>query len=119
MDGTSRDVRTLFEEDLPRRLADFPELPERVDAVLQVEIAGEGGGTWANDLKRDGGQQRVQLGADPTAACRIRIAAGDFADLLAGRQRWTDAFVQGRIALDGDLLLALKLRKLFAELSGA
>jgi hypothetical protein len=119
MDGTWHEARTVFEEDLPRRLADHPDLPARVDAVLQVEIAGEGGGTWAIDLRRDAGPQRVRPGPDPAAACRIRISAGDFADLLAGRQRWTDAFVQGRIALDGDLLLALKLRKLFAELSAA
>jgi putative sterol carrier protein len=118
MEGMSHHARTLSAEELPRRLADHPELPERVDAVHQIEIASEGGGTWAIDLTRDGGPERVRQGPDP-AACRVRIAAGDFADLLAGRQRWTDAFVQGRISLDGDLLLALKLRELFAELSGA
>ena len=75
MDGTPHDTRTLLGDELPRRLVEHPELPERVDAVLQVEIAGEGGGTWAIDLRRAGGPHR----------------------------------------LDGDILLALKLRKLFAE----
>ena len=84
-----------------------------------MEIAGPRGGTWAIDLTRDGGPDRVARGDDPRTRVRIRIAEGDLANLHAGRQRWTDAFVRVRIDLRGDILLALKLRKLFAEATRA
>ena len=108
-------ARTVFEQAVPALLAARPELADRVDAVLQVEIAGEGGGVWAIDLTR-GAPPSVRPGTDPAARCRIRIGSEDFAELLDGRQRWTDAFVRGKIAIEGDLVLALKLRKLFADL---
>ena len=107
------DVRRVFEEDVPAALAAHPELSDQVDAVLQVEVTGDGGGAWAIDLRRDH-VPRVLPGAYPDPACRIAIARDDFAALMDGRQRWTDAFVQGRIRFDGDLVTALKLRKLFA-----
>jgi hypothetical protein len=110
------DIRAVFEEEAPRQLARHPELAEQVDALLEVEIAGEGGGVWAVDLRRDHAPPRVSAGpqADPTV--RLRIARDDFAERLAGRQRRTDAFVQGKIAIGGDLVTAIKLRKLFAAL---
>ena len=109
------DARTVFEQELSAVLAARPELADRVDAVLQVEIAGEGGGVWAIDLTRANAPPTVRPGEDPAARCRIRIGGEDFAELLDGRQRWTDAFVRGKIAIAGDLVLALKLRKLFAD----
>lgn len=113
------DTRNVFEHTVPATLAAHPELAERVDAVLQVEIAGEGGGVWTIDLRRRDAPPTVRPGLDPTARCRIRIASEDFADLMAGGQRWTDAFVRGKIAIAGDLVLALKLRALFADLTPA
>ena len=111
------DARTVFEQELPTALAARPDLADRVDAVLQVEIAGEGGGVWTIDLTRDSALPFVRPGEDPAARCRIRIGSEDFAELLDGRQCWTDAFVRGKIGIAGDLVLALKLRKLFADLA--
>ena len=51
-----------------------------------------------------------------TRAALAAIATTDCADLLAGRLRWTDACVEGRIGLAGDILLALKLRRHSVEL---
>ena len=106
------DPRTVFDEAVPAQLAAHPELAERVDAVLQVDIDGTAGGTWSFDLRRDHAPPTVAPGPHPEAKVRVRIDAADFRDLMDGRQRWTDAFVRGKIRFEGDLVVALKLRNL-------
>ena len=113
------DPRRVFEEMVPAQLAAHPELDDQVDAVLQVDIAGPDGGSWSIDLRRDHAPARVDPGPHPEAKVRIEITAADFRDLMAGRRRWTDAFVEGRIRFDGDLVTALKLRKLLAAYAPA
>ena len=113
------DPRSVFEEMVPARLAAHPELADQLDAVLQVDIAGPEGGSWSIDLRRDHAPARVDPGPHSEARVRIEITAADFRNLLAGRRRWTDAFVQGGIRFDGDLVTALKLRKLLATSTAA
>lgn len=111
------DVRKVFEEDVPAALAAHPELSDQVNGVLQVDISGDGGGAWTIALLR-GQAPRVLPGTHPSPTCRIRIEGGDFVELMDGRQRWTDAFVHGRIAVEGDIVTALKLRNLLASFAG-
>lgn len=111
------DVRTVFEEDLATQLAQHPELAKEVDAVLQIEITGEGGGTWTIDLSKEHAPPKVIPGEHSKPKVRFRIAHDDFIDLMSGKQRWTDAFVRGKIDVKGNLLTAMKLRKLFAAYS--
>jgi SCP-2 sterol transfer family len=113
------DVRSVFERRVAEQLAAHPELAERVDAVLQVEIDGPTGGAWTIDLTRKNAPPRLTPGKSDHAKVRIAIAESDFADLIAGRQRWTDAFVKGKIDVEGNLVTAIKLRTLFAQLSNS
>lgn len=106
------DPHTVFGQAVPAQLAAHPDLAERVDAVLQVDIDGPDGGIWSIDLRRDHAPPTVAPGPHPAAKVRVRLAAADFRDLMAGRQRWTDAFVRGKVRFDGDLVVALKLRNL-------
>lgn len=108
------DPRTVFAETVPERLAAHPELAAQVDAVLRVDVDGPDGGVWTIDLRRDHAPGTVVPGPHPAAKVRVRIVDADFRDLMAGRQRWTDAFVRGKIRIEGDLVLALKLRTLLA-----
>jgi hypothetical protein len=113
------DVRAVFEEQVAAELARRPELAAQVDAVLQVEIAGAGGGIWAIDLTRAHAPPSVVAGAHVGPAVRITIAHDDFVDLVTGNQRWTDAYVRGKIDVRGNLVTALKLRTLFAAVDAA
>jgi hypothetical protein len=106
------DIPTFFENEVPHLLAARPEVAEQVNALLLVEIAGQNGGTWSIDL-RQGSRPSVAPGEHPDAKVRIRIPAVDFAELMDGRQRWTDAFVRGTVDIQGDLITAIKLRRLF------
>ena len=45
----------------------------------------------------------------------FRLSAHDFFDVLAGRENADLLFMERRIEIDGDLSLALKMRKLFSR----
>jgi putative sterol carrier protein len=111
------DLQTLFNDVLPDRLAAHPHIADQVDAVLQVEINGDGGGIWVIDLTREHAPPSMSAGPHPAPTVQIHIDRADFAALMSGDQRWTDAFIQGRIKIEGDLVTAIKLRKLFADLA--
>jgi len=46
--------------------------------------------------------------ADP-AKCTISMTANDFSDLIHGRLQPTSAFMQGKMRVDGDMGLAMRL----------
>lgn len=46
------------------------------------------------------------------ADCTISMSADDFAELIAGRLQPTAAFMQGKMKVDGDMGVAMKLSQL-------
>jgi len=46
---------------------------------------------------------------DQDADCTIRISQGDFTDMLAGELDPTTAFMMGKLKVDGDMSVAMKL----------
>jgi putative sterol carrier protein len=104
----SLDARQLINQ----LVANFP--PEKaagLDAEIQVNLTGEGGGTWT--IKFAGGKV---TGAEGKAASpRLTVTAG-LADLNAiaeGKLDGMAAFMQGKIKLDGDVGLAMRMVSLF------
>src|ERR1700741_4275209 len=47
-----------------------------------------------------------------SAGCTISISAEDFAEVIAGRLQPTSAYMQGKMQIDGDMGLAMKLSQL-------
>lgn len=87
-----------------------------VSAVYQVELSGEGGGIfWA---RVDDG--RLSAGEGPTPGPDVVIAAtaADFYGFLSGRENPDLLYMEGRIAVEGSLTLALRLRLIFSAPSG-
>lgn len=104
--------------DSPQAAADW--LRKRFDAetaqgvvvVYALDLTGPGGG--ALSVRIDGG--RVDLRAEPGpsyADARLRLAATDFYDILAGRENSELLFMADRIQIEGDLSAALRFRKFF------
>ena len=85
--------------------------PESGDTTVVIEIAGDDPEIWTIAV-RQGQAPQILPGPHEKPTCRLRIARDDFADLLDGRLRWTDAFVRGRTAFEGNLAAAIALRKL-------
>jgi putative sterol carrier protein len=79
-----------------------------VDAVYKFVLDGEGGGTWMVSLK---GAPTITAG-DGEAECTIRMAASDYVDMIEGRSPGQDLFFAGKLQIEGDMGLAMKLQAL-------
>jgi hypothetical protein len=82
-----------------------------VRICYQIVLEGEAGGTLRLDVE-DG-----HLDASKSSAARpdvvFRMQASDFYGVLVGRENPDLLFMDERLCVEGDLSLALKLRKLF------
>ncbi len=79
-----------------------------VDAVYKFVLDGEGGGSWIVSLK---GTPTITAG-DGEAECTIKMAASDYVDMIEGRVQGQDLFFAGRLQIEGDMGLAMKLQAL-------
>lgn len=78
------------------------------------------GGTLKFDLGSDGclfidgtgADNTVTLNRSDSADCTIGMSAEDFGELIHGRLQPTAAFMQGKMRVDGDMGLAMKLGQL-------
>ncbi len=90
-----------------KRIAAKPELIDKVGAIYQFDVTGEDGGTWWVDLKN--GPGGVHEGAAEKPNCTIAMATGDFISLMTGKLDGQQAFMQGKLKVSGDMMLATKL----------
>lgn len=77
-------------------------------AVYKFVLEGDGGGTWIVNLKDAPGARA----GDGPSDCTISLAATDFVDLVQGRANGQQLYFQGKLRIDGNLGLALKLQNL-------
>jgi putative sterol carrier protein len=80
-------------------------------AVFQFNLSGEGGGSW-NVSVADGACQ-VAEGKASKADVTVAMAAPDFVKMIGGELQPVAAFMQGKIKLQGDMAMAMKLQELF------
>ena len=93
-----------------------------VAAAMTGRISGKTplGGTLKFDLGGDGSlfvdgtgaDNMVTLNQNGPANCTIAMTAQDFEDLIHGRLHPTAAFMQGKMSVEGDMGLAMRLGQL-------
>jgi putative sterol carrier protein len=94
----------------------FESLPGRADADKLAGVSNsyffdiEGEGQWLVDV-RDGGLTVTEGAGD--ADVTITTSSEVFADIVAGKQNPTTAYMTGKLKIKGDMGAALKLQKLF------
>ena len=98
-------VREFFEQ-VPSRVS--PEQARKLDSSYRFDI--EGAGTWR--LESDG-DRVVVTESDTPADCVIKADEATFLGIVEGAQSPTGAFMTGKIRVEGDLGLAMRLRDLF------
>lgn len=79
-----------------------------VGAVYKFVLDGDGGGTFLIDLADNPGVTE----ADGAAHCTIIMAATDFVEMIESRADSRQFFFMGRLKIEGNIGLAIKLRKL-------
>jgi putative sterol carrier protein len=98
--------KEFLEEVLPRNFK--PEKAGDFDVTAQLNLTGPNGGSWVLTLKNQ--TLKVTEGTHPSPTLTLTVAVADFMDLVNGKLRTAQAFFGGKIHLNGNLILALKLK---------
>jgi putative sterol carrier protein len=106
-----RAPRTLDEAAQWLRRHFQPEAARGLCAVVGIDLSGPGGGNLSVSI--DGGGVRVESIRAGAPDLLLRTAASDYYAILAGRENAELLFMAGRMEIEGDLALAMKLRTLF------
>jgi putative sterol carrier protein len=88
-----------------------PEKAGDLDAVIQFNLGGEGGGDWAVTISE--GSCSVSPGVAENPKLTLSAQAADYLDIITGKVNAMSAFAEGKIKLKGDLGLAMKLMTFF------
>jgi putative sterol carrier protein len=98
----------------------FEQMPEAflshkagdLNATFQFSLSGDGGGDWAVVIAD--GTCTVFEGVADKADVTVGMAADDYVKMTTGELQPVVAFMKGKIKLQGDMNLAMKIQELFA-----
>ena len=83
-----------------------------MNAVYQFNISGDDGGEW--NVSVADGSLTVGEGTIDSPSITLTIDAQNFADLIAGKLNGQTAFLTGKLKIQGDMTLAMKLQSVFS-----
>jgi len=102
-------VKDVFERHIPERLKAKPDVVAKINAVYQFNISGPSGGAWSVDCTNGGA---IAAGTVPGARCTVAMADGDFLNVVNGKLNPQMAFMSGKLKIQGDMGLAMKLQQI-------
>ncbi len=103
-------IRKLMAE-MPKAFK--PEKAAGVNAIIVYNLTGEGGSVWTSRIAD--GQCTVEEGQTEEApTLKITMDAKDYLDMMAGRLDGMQAFMTGKIKVEGDIMLASRLMTFFS-----
>jgi putative sterol carrier protein len=103
------DVREAIEK-MPKAFQ--PAKAVNLEAVIQLELTGDGGGNW--EIRIANGTVALSDSRAESADLTLSMAASDYLALTRGEVNPMNLFMAGKIKLQGDMSLALKFQDLFA-----
>lgn len=105
-------AKNLFDDLLPLMLKQHADRAAQVGGIYGFRLMGEGGGEWTADL--DAKEPNVCKGIQLSARCTIQLDHSDFMLLLKDPTMAMKLFFSGKLRVEGDPMLAMKLQKLFS-----
>jgi putative sterol carrier protein len=108
MSDVAAQVKEIFDL-MPSQLN--PEAAKGMDVAIQFNLTGEGGGHYFVEVKD--GICKTGEGDHPAPRMTTTIKAADYVDMVAGRLNPTTAFMNGKLKIQGDMGLAMKMQTLF------
>ncbi|HLB59399.1 MAG TPA: SCP2 sterol-binding domain-containing protein [Bdellovibrionota bacterium] len=103
--------KQIFEEHLVSQLIQRGPALRNINAIYQFKITGPTGGNWFLDLTSD--PPYVRVGVCPAPHCIVTLRDSDFVDVVSGKLDGIRAFMVGKLQVQGDLGLAMRLPELF------
>jgi len=108
--ATSEEIAGIF----PQMAENFvPEKAEGVDATIQFELSGDNGGNFW--LRIADGKCEAGEGTADNPKMTLRAAADDWYAVSTGETNPMQAFMSGKIKIQGDMGLAMKLQTMFNQ----
>ncbi|XP_011307508.1 hydroxysteroid dehydrogenase-like protein 2 [Fopius arisanus] len=92
-----------------------PELVKNIGAIYQFNMTGAQKGTWFLDLKNGNGGFGKGTSNTP-ADVTLTMESANFFDIFTGKMKPATAFLMGKMKIDGNLHIAMKLEKLMTSL---
>lgn len=86
-----------------------PETATAPNAIFQFELSGDGGGTWVLNLTQGTTSDFVSTDPNPDAGATIHVSTEDWDSIMKGELNAMQAFMAGKIRVDGDMTLAMNL----------
>jgi len=101
------DAQTSFTKDIPASIEADLDKARAVDAVFLFKVKGEDGGVWTVNMKDAPG---VAEGDAGNAECIIEVSTEDWKAMTEKPGSAMQFFMQGKIKVTGNALLATKLQ---------
>ncbi len=80
------------------------------DAKIGFDVTGDGGGQWTAII--EDGSLSIEDGIPDETTMTITCAAEDMIAMIKGDLNGVSAFMQGKLKIDGDMAMAMKLQNL-------
>lgn len=104
-------LKEIFQE-IDEALSADPSRLNGLEAVYQFDLHGEDSGTYQIVLR--GENSFVAEGEDEKPDCILEMASDDFEKMVEGSLNGTQAFMSGKLKLQGNMGLAIKLQGVLA-----
>jgi putative sterol carrier protein len=101
------DAQTSFTQSIPQSIEKDVDRAKEVDAVFLFKVNGDGGGVWTVNMKDAPGVTEGDFG---NAECTIEISTEDWKALTEKPGTAMQFFMNGKIKVTGNALLATKLQ---------
>jgi putative sterol carrier protein len=108
--ATSEEIKSIFPEMVNRLI---PEKAEGVNVVIQFDLSGDNGGLYW--VKIAEGVAESGDGAIDNPSMTLRARADDWFAVSTGQLNAMSAFMSGKIKIQGDMGIAMKMQTMFAQ----
>ena len=100
-----------FFEKFETRAAENTDAATQPNAIYQFNITGDGGGEWSLDCTKGKTSDFVSTGTHDSPGATITVSSEDWLGMLNGSLNPMQAFMSGKIKIDGDMTLAMSLQQ--------
>jgi putative sterol carrier protein len=109
-------VKEIFQM-IDSQLKEDPSRADGIVAVYQFNLSGDEAGVYQVILRPDAGF--VVEGEQEASDCTLTIDSSDFKKMVEGELNGTEAFMSGKLKIDGDMGLALRLQEVLSAYNHA